>query len=108
MKLKNRLKVTVHRGAETIGTSLDFLDPMPPDDACEQLMDDPTKMWVTLGDIISAFGMTTQELHADLSAGKLMSHMLEGDKGEKTIAVNAQELLRWMTITGRKSKGEEH
>jgi hypothetical protein len=97
---KRELVLGVRRGAESYSTSLDFLEPLSPDDACKQVVDDPTHVWLTLGDICSAFGLTIDELHAELKAGRLVAHMLDG---KNTIAVNAEQLLRWMTITGRQS-----
>ena len=99
-KRKRDLMLGVSRGTEHYSTSLDFLDPLPPDEACKKMVDDPSRVWVTLGNICSAFGLTIDELHTELKSGRLVAHMLDG---ENTIAVNAEQLLRWMTITGRKS-----
>jgi hypothetical protein len=84
----------------TYNTSLSHLQLMDREAAAKQFEDDPTKLWVTLGDIVSLFGMTIEELHQDLKDGKLIAHFLNDDK--KTIAVNTAELTRWMVLTGRK------
>jgi hypothetical protein len=90
----------VVRHGTTYSTSLSHLKPMDGEAAAKQFEDDPTKLWVTLGDIVSLFGMTIEELHQDLKDGKLIAHFLNDDK--KTIAVNTAELTRWMVLTGRK------
>jgi hypothetical protein len=102
-KLKRELLSSVRRGDVTYDTSLSHLRQMSPEAACRQLEEDPTKLWVTLGNIASLFGMTTEELRADLAAGKLVAHFLDNEDGSQSIAVNGEELLRWMVITGRRA-----
>ena len=63
----------------TYSTSLSHLKPMDGEAAAKQFDDDPTKLWVTLGDIVSLFGMTIEELHQDLKDGKLIAHFLDED-----------------------------
>jgi hypothetical protein len=100
-KLKRELLLSVRRGDVTYDTSLSHLPPMKGEDAAKLFDDDPSKVWVTLGNIASLFGLTINELQADLADGKLRAHMLDDD-GKKSIAVNAEELTRWMVRTGRR------
>jgi hypothetical protein len=100
-KLKRKLLLGVSGGGVKYGTSLSHLKPMDRKAAAKQYDDDPSKLWVTLGDIVSLFGMTIEELHQDLKDGKLIAHFLDDD-GKKSIAVNAEELTRWMVRTGRR------
>jgi hypothetical protein len=100
--LKRKLLLGIVGHGTTYSTSLSHLKLMTGEDAVKQFDDDPTKLWVMLGDIVSLFGMTIEELHADLIDGKLKAHFLD-EGGKQSIAVNAEELMRWMTITGRSS-----
>jgi hypothetical protein len=100
-KLKRELLLSVKRGDVTYDTSLSHLPSMRGEDAAKLFDDDPSKLWMTLGNIASLFGMTIEELQVDLVDGKLRAHMLDNEDGTQSIAVNAEELTKWMVLTGR-------
>jgi hypothetical protein len=93
----------IKRGSETYDTSLKSLPVLDPDEACRQFDKDPSKLWVTLGNISSLYGLTLEELHVELASGRLLAHMLIDDDGTQMIAVSVEDLVRWTMITGRQA-----
>jgi hypothetical protein len=60
------------------------------------------KVWFELPEIIRAFGISAEELRADLAAGHITATGRKTETGYDHVRVRGDELLRWMVLTQRK------
>jgi hypothetical protein len=76
---------------------------LSPAEAVKTLEEDPSSFWITPRELMRSFGLTQDELMAELRSGRLQAH---GEPrrggGYKNVLINGQNLLEWMADTGRR------